>query len=212
MVHHRSIVSTQWHRDSTRTSLNIKIESIHTSITERTRPTPGGRRWPESSVQKVSKCDSRVVAGYENACRSATEREQDPLPLRLAVCDVFPDLRARSEELSGLVLRVDVVPSTSIAEVCSWVAICSILVREHIYKCDRDDIDGRVGAKASEGFLAGALTLQTASDIVPNHLQRMCLPSKPQGSDRKKLSPHQKHEQQKREWMPKWRTKTRMNA
>lgn len=158
MVHHRSIVSTQWHRDSTRTSLNIKIESIHTSITERTRPTPGGRRWPESSVQKVSKCDSRVVAGYENACRSATEREQDPLPLRLAVCDVFPDLRARSEELSGLVLRVDVVPSTSIAEVCSWVAICSILVREHIYKCDRDDIDGRVGAKASEGFLAGALT------------------------------------------------------
>jgi hypothetical protein len=86
--------------------------------------------------------------------------------LRLAICDVCSNLRARSEKLSGLVLRIDVGPCAGIAKVCSWVAIGSVLVGEDVYESDRDDIDGGIGAKASQGILVCALTLRTALGFV----------------------------------------------
>ena len=63
VVHHRSIMSTLWYWNSAGRGLNIEIKPVHTSIAEWTWSSPGLRWWAESSVQKVSKCNSWVVAG-----------------------------------------------------------------------------------------------------------------------------------------------------
>ena len=71
----------------------------------------------------------------------------------LAICDVCSNLWARSEKLSGLILRIDEGSCAGIAKVCSWEAIGSVLVGEDVYESDRDDVDGGISAKASQGFL-----------------------------------------------------------